>query len=192
MKEAIRLLIVAVMMLTVSLNVNAQFKKKENNRVPDRFHMGIRGGYSQSTGDVSSIGFPHGGIGVDFQVAPIPLFLETGLYYMNKGQIDWDGEDEDHLGYVPLLISYHINLAPNLFLQPFAGGIAGYLGTTEDFEAAVRIGLGFNFGRLYANTGFDLGLIEHEKNINSFYGRTNKWTNYTAFVTIGFNWAGSR
>ena len=193
MKRISQLLIVIVVMLAVSLNVNAQFKKKENNRVPDRFHMGIRAGYSQSVGDVEDIVFIQGGIGVDFQVAPVPLFLETGLFYMNKGQIDWDGMDEDHYGYVPLLLSYHINIGPNLFLQPFFGGIAGYLGTTEEFDAGIRTGLGFNFGRLYANVGYDFGLVEQKRKYNySNDGHPNDWKNNTFFVTVGFNWAGSR
>lgn len=193
MKRILQLLFATAMMLAVSLNVDAQFKKKENNRVTDRFHMGIRGGYSQSLGDVDDIMFVHGGIGIDFQIAPVPLFLETGAYYMNKGQIDWDGTDEDHYAYAPLLLSYHVNIGPNLFLQPFFGGIAGYLGTTEEFDAGIRTGIGFNFGRLYANIGYDFGLVEQKRRYTIRNdGHPDKWKNNTLFVTVGFNWSGRR
>ena len=193
MKRISQLLIVIVVMLAVSLNVNAQFKKKENNRVPDRFHMGIRAGYSLSVIEVEGVGFPQGGLAMDFQIAPIPLFLETGAYYMNKGR---EGSNhkakDDHSVYLPLLLSYHINIGPNLFLQPFLGGVGAYLFDTEEFDPAIRAGLGFNFGRLYSNIGIDCSLTSHEDKFSTPYNHEAMWTNYNLFFTIGFNWSGNR
>lgn len=197
MKKSFKLLIAVAMLFSATLSANAQFSKKENNRVPDRFHMGIRGGVSINSwsegGDAKT--FPYGGFNMDFQIAPIPLFLETGVYYMNKGftyedsyysrygSYSYEEDIDDHYIHMPLLVSYHINVAPNLFIQPFVGGVGGYLTESEEFEAAVRVGCGFNFGRLYANVGYDIGVTPHGH---------NDGTNGTFFATIGFNWAGSR
>ena len=40
--KKIMMMLAAAMLLTAT-TANAQFRKKDNNRVPDRFHMGIRG-----------------------------------------------------------------------------------------------------------------------------------------------------
>ena len=197
MKKSFKSLLAVIMLFSATLSANAQFSKKESNRVPDRFHMGLRAGatlnsYNNGT-DV--LPFPYGGLGVDFQVAPIPIFVETGLYFINKGYPS-DGDyksddDEKYDSYInmPILASYHLNLAPNLFLQPFVGGVVGYLTESEEFDASVRIGVGLNFGRLYVNLGYDIGITEHDYKEHS---HVNTSTNSTLFMTIGFNWAGSR
>lgn len=190
MKKSFKVMLAVAMLFSATLSANAQFSKKENNRVPDRFHMGIRGGVTINSfsegGD--ALTFPYGGFNLDFQVAPVPIFVETGLYYMNKGGSYEDyyyGDEtyDDHYIHMPILASYHINVAPNLFIQPFVGGVGGYLTESEEFEAAVRVGCGINFGRLYMNVGYDIGMTSH-----GYYDGKNN----TFFATIGFNWAGSR
>jgi hypothetical protein len=54
--KKIMMMLAAAMLLTAT-TANAQFRKKDNNRVPDRFHMGIRGGVTSNiyTGDDSSV-----------------------------------------------------------------------------------------------------------------------------------------
>ena len=178
-----------------------------------RFHMGIRGGISLNSvkidadvDGVSSFAFPQGGISLDFRLAPFPLYLETGAYYMNKGATtEWTDyylmgsttrtqKDDDHYIYAPVLFSYHYYLNDKIALQPFVGGTFGYLTESKDFEAAIRIGLGFNFGRLYANVGYDFGVAKHDALIGyTKYGiYTSKLHSNTFFATIGFNFAGSR
>lgn len=185
-----------------------------------RFHMGIRGGISVNSvkienvdDGVSSFAFPQGGISLDFRLAPFPLYFETGAYYMNKGMTtewtdfnSWTGyygtrteKDDDHYIYAPVLFSYHYYLNDKMALQPFVGGTFGYLTESDDFEAAIRVGLGFNLGRLYANVGYDFGLVKHDMMIG--YSASNiympnvyisKFHSNTFFATIGFNFAGSR
>ena len=179
-----------------------------------RFHMGIRGGISLNSvkidadvDGVSSFAFPHGGISLDFRLAPFPLYFETGAYYMNKGATtEWTyysygmatttstEKEHDHYIYAPVLFSYHYYLNDKMALQPFVGATLGYLTESEDFEAAIRIGLGFNFGRLYANVGYDFGVAKHDALIGyTKYGiYTSKLHSNTFFATIGFNFAGSR
>ena len=84
MKKSFKVMLAVAMLFSATLSANAQFSKKENNRVPDRFHMGIRGGITSNTytGDANGIDpllFPTGGFAMDFQVAPVPIFLGFGL-----------------------------------------------------------------------------------------------------------------
>ncbi len=200
MKKSFKLMIAVAMLFSATLSANAQFSKKENNRVPDRFHMGIRGGVtSNSYSDLDAFTFPTGGFALDFQVAPVPVFVGIGLNYVNYGfkssgsyyggygysySYDYEADDQ-HSVQIPITASYHINVAPNLFINPFVGGFAAYNFDSdfgEDFNYGLRFGCGLNFGRLTLDLGYDLGLAD--------LGGSQK--SGTFFATIGFNWAGSR
>jgi hypothetical protein len=172
--------------------------------------MGIRGGVTASTltgdntDDIKGLWFPTGGFGLDFQVAPIPIFLGVGLYYQNQGySYEYkrygytETKDVDaHCVQLPLTASYHINVAPNLFINPFLGPWFSYNCTDIDndedwnddrFDYGVRFGCGMNFGRLTLDLGYDIGL-------KNWYDGNKDYTINTGilFMTVGFNWAGSR
>ncbi len=182
--------VIAFMLMGLSLNANAQRMDYP------RFHMGIRGGLSLNadTEVGKSALFPTGGIGMDFRLAPIPLYLETGAYYMNK-RVEWEtinDAHDDHYAYAPLLVSYHIYIGDKFCIQPFTGITLGYLTESEMVESAARFGCGVSFGRLYANMGVDIGATEHEwyNYDTGFYASDASYN--TFFMTIGFNWAGDR
>ena len=224
MKKTFKLFVAALMLLGAT-SANAQFSQKENNRVPDRFHMGLRFAYTANTStwenvyskkgntlDTKTLSFGSFGIGMDFQVAPVPVFLETGFYYVNKGfMLDtdkWKYDEMQHLHMleIPFVISYHINVAPNLFINPFlgayyaAGGPDGDLWKDIDADDALsdyglRFGCGLNFGRLVVNMGYDYGLADIEPNkkfISTYSSKTPTFKTGMFFMTLGFNWAGSR
>lgn len=174
-----------------------------------RFHMGLRVGMSSTSNSFSSnydgekpesksLNTPYGGLALDFRVAHAPLYLETGVYYMDKG-----AEYEANDGYtsdsrralsinMPLLLSYHYYLSEKVAVQPFAGVVGGYLTDVDKgFTGAARVGCGINYGRLYANVGYDIGLTSHEMDRYEwdFYGCDRKMN--TLFVTIGFNFIGA-
>lgn len=183
------LTVVVMLMTCFTLSVNAQ-----SYDYP-KFHMGIRGGFSINTNSVSgtdALFFPQGGLDMDFRIAPIPLYLETGVNYMNKGykytvpNYDEKETEDDHYIYMPLLVSYHFYLNDKMAIQPFLGGTFGYLTESGDYESALRVGCGFNFGRLYANIGYDSGLTSHH------FDDYDSWRNKGFFMTLGFNFAGSR
>ena len=199
MKKSFKLMLAVAMFFSATLSANAQFSKKENNREPDRFHMGMRGGISSNTytgdvGDIDALLFPTGGFALDFQVAPVPVFVGLGLNYMNygykyDGYYDTETEDGHHAVQLPITASYHINVAPNLFINPFVGGFMAY-DFDDDFDNqfnyGLRFGCGMNFGRLTLDLGYDLGLA-NVIDSDHYSAKTG-----TFFMTIGFNWAGSR
>lgn len=195
MKNSFKIMLTMVAFFASTSSVNAQFSNKESNRVPDRFHMGVRGGMTINsyTGDFSSLKsaiFPTGGIAVDFKVAPFPLFVGTGVNYVNyKAKTDIGGDRDNHSIQVPLIASYHINVAPNLFVNPFVGDfIAINLDKDNMLDKSVnygiRLGCGLNYGRLTFDVGYDFGLANLAK-----HGTTRTGT---FFMTLGFNWLGSR
>ena len=228
MKKVFKLFVAALMLFTAT-SANAQFSRKENNRVPDRFHMGLRGGFtistmSEATGE--ALFFPYGGFGADFQIAPIPLFMGIGTFYMNRGYetervyTSYSSYYSSYSGYtsipttytskdqkdrhsivIPITLSYHINVAPNLFLNPQIGVVTSFDVEEDDDELvdySLRVGFGLNFGRLYFDFGYDYGLkdwsVEHYNYGSSYSGKssTNLGNSGVFFMTLGFNWAGSR
>lgn len=188
MKKIVRKLFMVALLLTIAVGANAQ-----RVRYPG-FHFGIRAGFSSNNSYGETVPFVHGGLAMDFRLGRIPLYFETGAYVMHKGYFReyWDGKERiDDLDlYIPLLFSYHIYLNDNIALQPFTGVTVGFLTEKEEFEAAYRLGVGFNFKRLYFNMGYDFGLTKHDAtNFGSYLG---EYRNNTFFLTLGFNFAGRR
>ena len=110
-----------------------------------------------------------------------PLFLETGLYYSQKGgkSDSGTGKFTYDLNYleVPLLIKYKHFVGNQTSIQPYAGGylavgtdgsIKNYGSRTafssfEDgyfkrFDGGLKIGCGVGFNMLYLDASYDIGL----------------------------------
>ena len=110
-----------------------------------------------------------------------PLFLETGLYYSQKGGKSGSGEgkftyDLNYLK-VPLLIKYKHFVGNQTSIQPYAGGYLA-VGTDGDiknygsrtafssfdngyfnrFDGGLKIGCGVGFNMLYLDASYDIGL----------------------------------
>lgn len=130
-------------------------------------------------------GSPKAGLNVGMvaglQLAPAtPLYLETGLSYIEKGG---KGGPYDAYNYslnyleVPLLVKYQHNFDPLTSIQPFLGvycsaGISGNIKETDQryshsafsddafrrFDGGLRLGCGLQFDHLYAELGYDIGL----------------------------------
>lgn len=193
MKKSTKKLATLAMMLVAgsAMTVNAQLLSEK-----PRVHFGIRGGVSSSTYSNSGTDakvFPTGGLAIDFKVAPIPLYLESGLYYVNKGykyDLGYDlGEEstDNHAIEMPIVVSYHYYFTDKMAIQPFFGGFvsAAFDGPNDDVDYGLRLGTGFNYGRAYANIGYDFGLKNWGNN-----GHTSK--SGLLFFNIGFNFIGSK
>lgn len=159
-------------------------------------HFGFRVAFSSSNysySDYSPLPFVSGGFAADFKICPLPIYLETGAYYANRGyKYDYyEGKeaDDNHSVLVPFLASYHLYFTDNLSIQPFYGAFVSYGFDYEEVDYGLRIGCGFNFGRLYANIGYDLGLKNYEE--YDRYGDYIDMKSRMFFLTIGINLAGS-
>jgi hypothetical protein len=110
-----------------------------------------------------------------------PLFLETGLYYTQKGGKSGSGHDKFtyDLNYleVPLLIKYKHFIGNQTSIQPYAGGYLA-IGTDGNiknygtrtafssfendyfnrFDGGLKIGCGVGYNMLYLDASYDIGL----------------------------------
>lgn len=179
-------IILSVLLCVIAVSVNAQIVK--NLEYP-KAHFGIRGAFTLNTWSVDeaetdALPFGSGGLALDFKIASIPLYLETGVYYMNNGckYEDRYGDMEtvnNHTIKMPLLASYHLYFTDNMAIQPFVGPYVGYGFGEERVDYGLRSGIGWNLGRLYLNAGYDFGF------------EVDGYRNNNYFISIGFNIAGS-
>lgn len=113
-----------------------------------------------------------------------PLYVESGLYYTEKGGKKKDGADNFtyNLNYleVPLLFKYKIYTSSDFTIEPFLGGYVscGVGGKIKDYEyktsyssfgdkyddnfrrfdAGVKVGCGLGFDIFYVGASYDFGL----------------------------------
>ena len=142
----------------------------------DNVYYGIRFGITSASfsGDWDSdsrIGMTLAGI-VGLRVSETaPVFLETGLYYTERGgdKLKADGQalgDHDgHLNYLeaPLLIKYGFGLENEVAVLPFLGpyvgmGISGNYKFLNHPEMGFKLGCGFEWSNLYAELAYQFGV----------------------------------
>ena len=199
MKKALRISVMAWLLLMFG---NVQLKAQNWRNAP-QFHFGVRAGVSVSNqvldwwddNNGDALVAPMAGFAFDTKVAKIPFYVETGLYYMNRGfrydDILVGGSykvsrktENNHSFLVPALISYHAYINKNMSFQPFMGPYVSYGFGNEELDYGWRFGCGFNAKQLYVNMGFDLGIKD---NFHDPCGRTSDF-----FVTVGWNFLGER
>lgn len=166
-----------------------------------RPYFGLRLGpsFTNITGDDYSAGDTKTGVNVGMAIGiPVslhmPLALETGLYYTEKGEAKSSTEpwrfSLDYLE-VPLVFKYHCYLDRNLSLQPYFGGYVAVgvsgkarntiskqsynaFGRNCEFrrgDAGLKLGLGFSYDMFYADLNYDWGLANISK--DSYYDARN-------------------
>lgn len=155
-----------------------------------RYYFGLRVGLNAShVGSDSPIldaGGTKTGLNVGFAAGTqltyrAPLFLESGLYYSQKGGENFSGPEKFSydLNYleVPLLIKYKHFVGNQTSIQPYAGAylavgtdgnIKNYGSRTafssfEDgyfkrFDGGLKLGCGVGFNMLYLDACYDFGL----------------------------------
>lgn len=99
-----------------------------------------------------------------------PVFLETGLYYTERGgdKLKADGQalgHDGHLNYLeaPLLIKYGFGLENEVAVLPFLGpyvgmGISGNYKFLNHPEMGFKLGCGFEWSNLYAELAYQFGV----------------------------------
>lgn len=143
-----------------------------------RFGLNVGGIGGDVKSDKSRTGMTLAGV-VGLRVTDsAPVFLESGLYYTERGGNDLKGsnkfalEPQDvqdppkgHLNYleVPVLIKYGITTEDNIAILPFIGptfamGISGSYKYLKHPEMGVKLGCGFEWNNLYAELGYHIGV----------------------------------
>lgn len=138
-----------------------------------------------------------------FQLAnSTPIWLETGLFYSEKGgETNYGGSKVTcRLSYlqVPLVLKYSLDVFDDFYVQPFLGGfmelgIAGKIkeystkqsyssfDNVNRFDGGLRVGCGLEYQMLYAEVGFDFGITNIGKgDFDSVHTRN-------LFINVGVN-----
>lgn len=130
------------------------------------------------------------GLATGFAVSHyIPLYLETGLYYTEKGGKSYDYRSNLNYLEVPLVLKYNFCPSYNFSIQPFAGGYlaCGVSGKTKyyddkytgsnyattssfgdngqfnRFDGGLKVGCGISYDVLYAELSYEYGLSNINK-----------------------------
>lgn len=133
--------------------------------------------------DGSRVGLNVGaGIGVPLS-NQFPLYLESGLYYSEKGAKESDYSCSQNYLEVPVIVRYAIPVADRFAIEPFAGGYLSYgIGgeiknkmerakwdTFSDdffrrFDAGIKIGATASFEMINVELGYDFGIYNNNQN----------------------------
>ena len=191
----------------------AQFNAANKNAV--KSHVGVRAGVGISTYNLDeprALVTPVVGLAFDYKIASIPLYFDSGVYYMDLGTKFKDFKHPYHVVYIyypnglpedkithtlhnhslmiPVGLSYHIYLTNNMVLQPFSGIYLSYGITNEKIDVGLREGVGMSFGKFYTNIGINLGLIKQTGKVEVDYNyeiAVEKCLQSSAFLSIGYN-----
>jgi len=203
------------LLFTMCLAAMALPASAENLEAP-RFEFGLRGGLSVSNwsyGDANALVMPQGGISLSLRVALVPLYLESGLYFVDKGaRIDdmyydddgwWDSYDRhSSRGYdtysvhqptlqIPLLMSYHHYFNPKLSIRPFVGFYVAPVLNTDDGELFYEndnVDVGFKLG-CGMGYGALYGGMAFDISSNGYDYGWDYDNNVTFSLTVGVNFS---
>ena len=209
-----RMITLAVLSIFIALGANAQYRGGMGSyqRVYptrrtvghyygagwNRPYFGLRIGPTFSTVNSDDAMLDGGNMktGVDVGIAGgfplsgfLPLYFETGLYYVEKGgKGNYSGNrftyNMDYLE-LPFVFKYIVDINGDFAIHPYLGGYAslGVAGKIKNFgtrqayssfgdsdysfrrgDAGIKIGCGFSYDMLYAELNYDWGLANISHN----------------------------
>ncbi|NLI35221.1 MAG: PorT family protein [Bacteroidales bacterium] len=170
------------------------FNRWTNNDLGIYYGLRLGLGLSHINSDDKSLdgGDNQSGLNLGFvagmQVAyDTPIFLESGLYYTEKGGKGYNSDKKFtyNLNYLelPIVMKYQYFINDDVAIQPFAGGyfaygIGGRIKNYSDreaedsfsgskfrrFDGGLRLGCGISFQNIYMDMTYDIGLanISHD------------------------------
>lgn len=200
-------IIVGIMAVLFSAPSFAQFTSGGFSLDENSVYYGVRIGinFARLGGDLyddlgTKVGMNLGGvIGLRLSQSA-PVFLESGLYYTERG--GKDGKDKASLTYleIPILIKYGFQVDDDVVLLPYIGpyfsyGIAGKTKIKEldinessydsfrHGDMGFKLGCGVEYNNLYAEAGYQFGVTNIAKdNPGDLESRGSAF-----FVNIGVN-----
>lgn len=202
--KKVLLSIVAVLMAAPSF---AQFSSGGFELDKQNLYYGVRfgGTIASINGDISigsKVGMTLAGvIGLRLS-SSTPLFLESGLYYTQRGAKNSDYNITHNNLEIPLVIKYGIKATDEIALLPFFGPYFAYGVSTDeklksDFAKAndirvnrnnmgFKIGCGAEYNKIYAEIGYQIGvtnIIDDEYKA----GTDQSSHNNALFLNVGVN-----
>ena len=166
----------AIVACLLAVPTFAQFSSGGFSIDEEHTYWGIRIGvaFGGISGDMEAedgrTGMTLGGI-VGLRVSEsAPVFLESGLYYTERGgeKLKGNGVETGHDGHlnyleIPLLIKYGVGMENEVALLPFFGpyvgmGISGNYKYLHHPEMGFKLGCGLEWSNLYAEAAYQFGV----------------------------------
>ena len=181
-------ILVGIMAVLFSAPSSAQYSSGGFSLSESTLYYGIRLGvnFSSITGDYIDLGTRTGmnlGAVIGARVSDsTPIFLESGLYFESKGA----KKDKLSMGLnyleLPILIKYGVQVSDDIALLPYVGpyfayGLGGKYKYNSDkvvvkdssydymkhFDMGFKIGCGAEYNKLYAELGYEFGVVNIAK-----------------------------
>lgn len=198
-------LLLCVAAVAMTMGVFAQEKSYFGARAGMNINN-IRMSYDGDSESMDSrIGYHVGGVYNISLMKSTPLYLETGLYFTNRGAEFEGAKINANYLQLPVMISYHFNISKKFTIEPAVGGYYafGVGGKIKDGDDEVKIfkdydgysvakrsdfGLRFAVGttfnkHYYLGVGYDLGLMD----VNKDFVDDVKLKNGSFFISLGYN-----
>lgn len=173
-------LLVSLVAVLMAVPTFAQFSSGGFDLSKENLYYGVRfGGTSASvSGDVSvgsKIGMTLAGI-IGLRLSQsTPVFLESGLYYTQRGAKEDDIDITSNNLEIPIVVKYGFQVSDNIALLPFIGPYFAYAVSSDydykingvEYDGAFRPNrnnMGFKFGcgaeynKLYLELGYQFGV----------------------------------
>jgi hypothetical protein len=173
-------LLVSLVAVLMAVPTFAQFSSGGFDLSKENLYYGVRfGGTSASvSGDVSvgsKIGMTLAGI-IGLRLSQsTPVFLESGLYYTQRGAKEDNIDITSNNLEIPIVVKYGFQVSDNIALLPFIGPYFAYAVSSDydykvngvEYEGAFRPNrnnMGFKFGcgaeynKLYLELGYQFGV----------------------------------
>ena len=173
-------LLVSLVAVLMAVPTFAQFSSGGFDLSKENLYYGVRfGGTSASlSGDISmgaKIGMTLAGIIGLHLSQSTPVFLESGLYYTQRGAKEDNIDITSNNLEIPIVVKYGFQVSDNIALLPFIGPYFAYAVSSDydykingvEYEGAFRPNrnnMGFKFGcgaeynKLYLELGYQFGV----------------------------------
>lgn len=195
-------LLAAICLMILSAPAFAQMQSGGFHLDRRSTYYGLRLGFTSASigGDYdldSRAGLTIGGI-VGLKCSPsVPLFLESGLYYTEKGGKEGHVKVREDYLEIPFLMKYGFNVGGDVAILPYVGptfgfGIAGKTkidgletDTFDDngmkrFDVGIKLGCGVEWNMLYGELGYHWGVTNISDNELDAFNRA-------FYMNIGIN-----
>ena len=172
-------LLVSLVAALMAVPTFAQFSSGGFDLSKENLYYGVRfGGTSASlSGDISmgaKIGMTLAGIIGLHLSQSTPVFLESGLYYTQRGAKEGDVEITHNNLEIPIVVKYGIQVSDNVALLPFIGPYFAYA-VSSDYKykgkgvapdefrpnrnnMGFKLGCGAEYNKLYLELGYQFGV----------------------------------
>ena len=195
--------LVAIVALFCSVTSFAQYSSGGFELDKESLYYGIRfgGTLASISGDYSvgtKAGLTLGGvIGLRLSSSS-PVFLESGIYYTQRGAKDDDYEITHNNIELPVVVKYGVKATEEIAILPFIGPYFAYAASADQkvknksieipayprvnrWNMGFKLGCGAEYNKIYAEIGYQIG-VTNILDADGFSGHNN-----ALFLNLGVN-----